>query len=137
MKAEVIVGDSSTWSISGKSLVSYGGKGEQWILFGDKSWKDYEYSFEFMSVRENVSLNMLFRSPSDQKVVHWGAGWRGHAVLQYRKNDDYFLNLVAKRLSFNKPNQWHSIKTVVRGKSIKCYFDPVSYTHLRAHETLR
>lgn len=123
-EATIVLG--TPWEIENDCLTHGNGDGEQWILFGDRAWTDYEFTFEFMHSMKSDGLDVLFRSPSDDRIVHWGTGWLGDkAILEYRDAKSNFNPVHANPKPFPAvdANQWHNTRTIVKDNFLECYLN--------------
>jgi eukaryotic-like serine/threonine-protein kinase len=106
--------------------------GEQWLLFGDPTWRDYDYSFEYMAVDFPMAFSMLFRSPDDRHIQNFGYGWIDFKrnVMEYRDGNDFHKRVLrdGKPVYQEMPagiqkNVWYRGKVRVRGPRTDAYCD--------------
>ncbi|XZE53880.1 protein kinase domain-containing protein [Planctomycetaceae bacterium SH139] len=125
---------SGRWAIEEDVLCHYDGDGEQWLVFGDPSWTDYDYTFEARHLGFPSGFSALFRSPQDDNVMLFSFGWIDLYTAQIRKRvgDDFFVQMPPpdgpyfKRLNWKvQADQWYSVKVTVRGQRADCYVDDV------------
>ncbi len=125
---------SGRWAIEEDVLCHYDGEGEQWLVFGDPTWTDYDYSFEARHVGFPSGLSALFRSPQDEQVTLFSFGWIDFYTAQVRKrvDDDFFVKMPPpdgpyfKRLNWKiQADIWYSVKVKVRGQRADCFVDDV------------
>jgi hypothetical protein len=115
------------WILEGDELILRNAAGDEWLLFGDRSWKDYDFSFEVLQEGFPSGISLLFRSPDDTKIQNFGFGWHNHktSVMQYAEKGQSFQNLCPLKILGDsiQSNRWYELKVVVRGKSTNAYCD--------------
>jgi hypothetical protein len=115
-----------TWKVEGDELALYKAIGEEWLLFGDRGWKDYDFRFEVLQEGFPSGISVLFRSPDDTRIQHFGFGWLNHktSVMQYAEDGKLFRSASPVRKVFDEPiqaNRWYELRVAVRGNTTKAY----------------
>ncbi|MFO0906375.1 MAG: protein kinase [Pirellulales bacterium] len=125
---------SGRWEVVDDELHHYdgAGRGEQWLLFGDPQWQDYDFEFEVRHEGFPQGVTALFRSPDDRRIQHFGFGWHDFyaALVEYREGDDWFRQLVGPNGPYfqrlDEPiraDQWYRTRIRVRGDLADCEVD--------------
>ena len=125
--ATPIVGHG-TWKVAADELVLLNSTGDEWLLFGDPSWKDYDFCFEVLQEGFPSGISALFRSPDDTRIQHFGVGWFNHktSVMEYAEGGNLFRSLSPLRKVLSEPiraDKWYQVRVVARGKATKAYCD--------------
>ncbi len=130
-QATVVIG-SGRWAVEDDHLCHYDGKGEQWLLFGDQQWTDYDFSFDVRHDGFPCGVSALFRSSRDDQITLFSFGWIDFSTAQvrYRSGDKLFERLEGpdgfyyKKLDWRVyPDRWYSVRVVVRGEQATCSVD--------------
>ncbi len=132
-----ILWGSGRWEIEGEELCHYDGSGhgEQWLLFGDPTWRDYDFGFDVYHERIPTGVSALFRSPDDSRIQHFGFGWLDFrtALLEYREDREFFRKLVGPEGEYRKnsnasiqADRWYHVSVSTRGDRTECRVDDVS-----------
>ena len=121
-----------TWTVEGEELCLYDGDGEQWLLFGDRGWADYDFSFEVMQEGPPSGISAIFRSPDDSRIQNFGRGWLDGktSLMEYGQGGNRFRPIMQDSGPLRKadeepirPDRWYELKVVVRGKTTRAYGD--------------
>jgi serine/threonine protein kinase len=129
-----VVWGSGRWEREGDELCHYDGtgQGEQWLLFGDPTWHDYDFRFEVCHEGFPTGVTALFRSPVDEQIQHFGYGWLDLAtsLVEYRAGNEFFLPLKGADGEYRKrqeepiaADRWYRFQVEVRGEKAKCLVD--------------
>ena len=131
-RAATILLGRGAWAVEGEELCLYDGDGEQWLLFGDRGWRDYDFRFEARHEGPPSGLSALFRSPDDSRVQHFGIGWLDGQtdLLEYAEGGNFFRPIKQDAEPLRKadpepiqPDHWYALKVVVRGETSRAYRD--------------
>jgi serine/threonine protein kinase len=132
-----ILWGSGRWEIEGDELCHYDGTGhgEQWLLFGDPSWRDYDFRFEVRHEGFPSGVTTFFRSPDDSHIQHFGFGWHDFrtALIEYRDGTDLFHRLEGPDGEYLKKldepiqaDRWYRVGVSTRGTKTECRVDDTS-----------
>jgi len=105
----------------GELFYALGGGGEWPLVFGDFSWKDYDFTFELNAVNA-APFHVLFHVT--------GTGWDwidfgtfGKTSQLARWMDFGTSSSYASREGKLEQSGWHKYRVSVRGANCKCFFD--------------
>lgn len=126
-----ILWGSGRWEIEGEELCHYDGSGhgEQWLLFGDPTWRDYDFSFDVYHEQFPTGVTAFFRSPDDSRLQHFGFGWLDQrtALIEYREDKDLFRRLVGPEGEYLQKldapieaDRWYHLRVSTRGDRTQC-----------------
>lgn len=136
-RSATIVSGNGKWRIDGDEIsvsecTRDRDNGEQFLLFGDPTWKDYDFSAEVRHEGFPTGATLLFRSPSDAGIHHFGYGWLNWktALLEYWSPTGRFQLLegdaTPPRIEVPDAIQldrWYTLKVSVRGKDVQASCD--------------
>jgi hypothetical protein len=120
------------WEIDGDRLVLSRCRGEEWLLFGDPRWTDYDYEFEVRNIGFPTGLSALFRSPIEKQITLFCFGWHDFrtAQIEFRRGEEYFHSLAGpegqyfRRLDWKiAGDRWYRVRVEVRGDRARCWVD--------------
>jgi len=123
---------SGRWEIEDERLCHFDGRGEQWLVFGDTSWTDYDYSFDARHLGFPSGFSALFRSPVDERITLFSFGWIDlrTAQVRMRVGDNFFEPVLGpdgpyyKQLDWlSQKDQWYRVMVKVRGEKASCFVD--------------
>jgi hypothetical protein len=117
-----------TWIVENGELVLYNAAGEEWLVFGDGEWEDYDFSFDVLQEGIPSGIAALFRSPDETKSQQFGFGWLDFktCIMNYAEEGNLFASPSPLRKGLQQPVQpfrWYRVRFVVRGKTTKAYLD--------------
>lgn len=129
-----ILWGSGRWERAGDELCHYDGTGqaEQWLLFGDATWQDYDFQFAVRHEGAPTGVTALYRSPVDEQIQHFGFGWLDlqTALVEYRDGKDFFQRLAGLNGEYLKrqeepisSDRWYTMLVKVRGERSECLVD--------------
>lgn len=129
-----ILRGSGRWEREGDELCHYDGasQGEQWLLFGDVMWRDYDFQFEVLQEGFPTGVTALYRSPDDEHIQHFGFGWLNlqTSLVEYREGSEFFRPLVGPSGEYRKrqeepiqADRWYTVRVHVRGDKSECVLD--------------
>lgn len=120
------------WRLREDRLVLDRCAGEEWLLFGNPQWRDYDYEFEVRTLDFPCGISALFNAPSETQITLFSFGWIDFRTAQIRYSDssDDF-NAIAppsgpyyRELDWNiEAERWYQVKVESRGNSAVCLID--------------
>ena len=123
--ATIVWGSRSSWTRDKEQLVNVSdeNRGYHRFLFGDPEWQDYEFSFDFRSDDPNA-LSAQVRAGDAEHVGEFGLSWHGNkATLTERSPARPYAPMTMTEMIRLKPDQWYSVRVVVRGTHMEGYLD--------------
>lgn len=92
-------------------------------LFGDKQWKDYEYTVQAMCLEESLKCRVIFRAQSDVQKISLNLGGKRNTI-QFFDNKTEKRGLVQEQFSGNfEPGHWYTIKIRCEGAGVQGWID--------------
>lgn len=128
----LVLSEGGRWTIEEGELRHYDGRGEQWLLFGDRDWTDYDFSYEVRHEGFPLGVTAIYRSPDDDHFQHFGYAWLDlkTCLAEYRDPKSFYHRVLKDgqplRLLLDEPiasERWYRLKVEVRGDESKFYCD--------------
>jgi serine/threonine protein kinase len=116
--------DSDTWVQSGSELRQLDDAlvGHV-VLFGDSSWKDYDFEAEAETITRESELGLIFRATSPRNYLYAviGAfGKQGQGILVHSEGGAAPIGYVAGQISRGR---WYRLRVEARGNRFKMFLD--------------
>lgn len=127
-----LVHASGRWERENEDLCHYDGDGEQWLLFGDETWRNIDFGFDYFHDGFPVGVSALFRFTSAEQCVHFGVGWIDFytALIEYTTPQKRYNQLAGPRGAYRRrldwrvlPRKWYSVQLFLRDDTADCLVD--------------
>ncbi|MFG0287823.1 MAG: protein kinase, partial [Rhodopirellula sp. JB044] len=125
-QAEVIYGSADEWTVDGDHLINTSSKaaGYYGLLFGEPSWTDYEFTFEFRCSTAPICTSVFIRCVDDNNTFEAGVAWHNSlATLSQRRAGYYRLHTEPMKPLL--ADKWYEMRVVVVGDTVKTFIDGV------------
>ncbi len=111
------------WKIEGEELVQRASVQSSQLIFGDFTWKDYDFSAEVKVAGESATIHLLHRVTSGGQAYFSTSTWKPNSKV-------YAVALEAGRsaVSIHHPggirkDNWHQVRARVRGAQSQYFLD--------------
>jgi eukaryotic-like serine/threonine-protein kinase len=115
---------SGKWQIEGDELIQSTFDRDTRLIFGDRTWKDYDFTVEAMRVAGNEDLSIMFRA-EDMSHAYWmGFGTYGNRWYEVSSLDGSSGGHIGEQIPGSvQSNQWYTMLVKVRGQHCQGFLD--------------
>jgi len=98
-----------------------------YIVAGDENWSDYVFELKAKKIDGTDGFFILYRFQNSGDLMVWNIGgwWNSRSAHQrYNFKNGLAFDLEGSSSAINvSQGDWHEIKIMVKGGSVKCYYD--------------
>ncbi|MBP8303603.1 MAG: DUF1080 domain-containing protein [Phycisphaerae bacterium] len=112
------------WSVEAGQLVQGGTGTDLRLVFGDRSWTDYEYTLEAQKTGGSEGFLILFRMASPQAYYWYNIGGWGNVRHQLEKGSGGGRNTVGRAVEDKiETGKWYPIRVRCEGSHIQVWLE--------------
>ncbi len=112
------------WSIENGELLQGGTGTDLRLAFGDRSWTDYEYTFEAQKTSGAEGFLVIFRMTNQQDFYWYNIGGWGNVRSQLEKSSEGSRGTVGRSFEGGvETGKWYSIRIRCEGNHIQAWMD--------------
>jgi serine/threonine protein kinase len=112
---------SSDWMIDGEELLQNHMAGNACLVFGDFTWKDYDYSCEAKWVKGRTDFGLLYHVTGMGLSSFFAGSWNKTAFGVISVHQGH--STEQSRPSKLQKDSWHKLRVRLRGNHCQCYLD--------------
>lgn len=122
--AEITHGNAGDWAIEGDQLVttSSQSRGYYGMLFGDRDWTDYEFSFDFKCSTSPICTSAYIRAPDPNNTFEVGLVWH-NCVATLAQRQGGYRTFVREKMQRLAAERWYTVRVIVSNGDVEGYLD--------------